>query len=60
MGVTAETLASQACRIEIEILGKPIGKQDQYIAAYGGLRFIRFLADTGSFIEVENKLSERV
>ncbi|MGQ9594021.1 MAG: GHMP family kinase ATP-binding protein [Anaerolineae bacterium] len=42
---TAETLAREACRIEIEILGKPIGIQDQYIAAYGGLRFLRFHAD---------------
>jgi len=40
--VTAETLARQACEIEIDILGKPIGKQDQYIAAYGGLRHFRF------------------
>ncbi|MGQ9457467.1 MAG: GHMP family kinase ATP-binding protein, partial [Anaerolineae bacterium] len=42
---TAETLAREACRIEIEILGKPIGIQDQYIAAYGGLRFLRFHTD---------------
>ena len=41
--VSAETLARQACEIEIDILGKPIGKQDQYIAAYGGLRHFRFL-----------------
>ncbi len=41
--VTAETLAREACEIEIDILGKPIGKQDQYIAAYGGLRHFRFL-----------------
>jgi D-glycero-alpha-D-manno-heptose-7-phosphate kinase len=41
--VPAETLARQACEIEISVLGKPIGKQDQYIAAYGGLRYIRFL-----------------
>ena len=40
-----DVLARQACEIEIERLGKPIGKQDQYIAAYGGLRFIRFLPD---------------
>ncbi len=39
---TAETLASEACRIEIQTLGKPIGKQDQYIAAYGNMRFITF------------------
>ena len=43
--VTAETLAQQACRIEIDILGKPIGKQDQYIAAYGSLRRFDFQAD---------------
>ena len=43
--VTAETLAQQACRIEIDILGKPIGKQDQYIAAYGNLRRFDFHAD---------------
>ena len=41
--VTAEQLAREACEIEIEILGSPIGKQDQYISAYGGLRFIEFL-----------------
>lgn len=39
---TAETLAQEACHIEIDVLGKPIGKQDQYIAAYGSLRFITF------------------
>jgi len=39
---TAETLAEQACRIEIDTLGRPIGKQDQYIAAYGNMRFIKF------------------
>ena len=38
--VNAERLAREACQIEIEILGKPIGKQDQYIAAYGGLQYI--------------------
>jgi D-glycero-alpha-D-manno-heptose-7-phosphate kinase len=40
--VSAERLAREACEIEIDILGKPIGVQDQYIAAYGGLRFIEF------------------
>lgn len=40
--VTAEQLASQACYIERDVLGKPIGIQDQYIAAYGGLRFMEF------------------
>src|SRR5262245_2090191 len=36
-------LAEQACHIEIDILGEPIGKQDQYIAAYGGLTCFQFL-----------------
>ena len=40
--VTAEELAERACTIEIELCGKPIGKQDQYIAAFGGIRDIRF------------------
>ena len=41
----AKTLAQQACEIEIERLNQPIGKQDQYIAAYGGLKRIRFNED---------------
>jgi D-glycero-alpha-D-manno-heptose-7-phosphate kinase len=41
----AEELARQACAIEIEILGKPIGKQDQYLAAYGGFRHVQFNPD---------------
>jgi D-glycero-alpha-D-manno-heptose-7-phosphate kinase len=40
--VTAERLGREACEIEIEVLRKPIGVQDQYIAAYGGLRFMEF------------------
>jgi D-glycero-alpha-D-manno-heptose-7-phosphate kinase len=40
--VTAEELAERACVIEIERCGKPIGKQDQYIAALGGIRDICF------------------
>ena len=43
--ISAETLAQQACEIEIERLNQPIGKQDQYIAAYGGLRRIQFNRD---------------
>ena len=39
---TAEQLAREACEIEIDIIGKPIGVQDQYIAAYGGLRYFKF------------------
>ncbi len=46
-----ETLARQACRVEIDILGHPIGVQDQYIAAYGGQRFIRFCEDGTVHVE---------
>lgn len=35
--VTREQLAEEACHIEIDLLGEPVGKQDQYIAAFGGL-----------------------
>jgi D-glycero-alpha-D-manno-heptose-7-phosphate kinase len=40
--ISAEELAERACAIEIERCGKPIGKQDQYIAALGGIRDLRF------------------
>ena len=40
--VSGEELAERACHIEIERCGKPIGKQDQYIAALGGIRDLRF------------------
>lgn len=40
--VSAEQLAREACEIEIDTLQKPIGIQDQYIVAYGGLRFMEF------------------
>jgi len=43
--VSAEKLAREACSIEIDRLKKPIGIQDQYIAAYGNLRFFDFLPD---------------
>ena len=43
--VTAEQLASEACQIEIDVLGKPIGRQDQYAAAYGGVNQFTFRAD---------------
>src|ERR1700758_3009756 len=38
-------LAEQACDIEINRLGEPIGKQDQYIAAYGGITCFKFMLD---------------
>ncbi len=55
--VTPNVLAEEACRIEIERLGEPIGKQDQYIAAYGGLQFIRF--HSGGRVQVEPVLCSK-
>jgi D-glycero-alpha-D-manno-heptose-7-phosphate kinase len=43
--VHPQELAEQACHIEIDRLGEPIGKQDQYIAAYGGVTCFRFQPD---------------
>ncbi len=47
----AERLAAEACHIEIDRCRKPIGKQDQYIAAYGGLQYIRFNSDGSVFTD---------
>jgi D-glycero-alpha-D-manno-heptose-7-phosphate kinase len=49
--VPAEQLAREACRLEIDVLGEPIGKQDQYIAAYGGISAMTFHPD--GRVEVE-------
>lgn len=46
-----ERIAREACELEIEKLGEPIGKQDQYGTAVGGLKFIRFKSD--DTVEVE-------
>lgn len=45
--VHPQELAEQACAIEIDILGEPVGKQDQYIAAYGGVTCFEFRKDGG-------------
>ena len=49
-----ETLAQQACGIEIDVLGKPIGKQDQYAVSYGGFR--RYIFDQDGGVEVSECL----
>ncbi|MBD3169480.1 MAG: GHMP kinase [candidate division Zixibacteria bacterium] len=51
-----EVLASEACEIEIDICRKPIGVQDQYIAAYGNLRKFDFNTD-GSITNRKIKLT---
>jgi D-glycero-alpha-D-manno-heptose-7-phosphate kinase len=45
ISIHSDELAELACRIEIEKLGEPIGKQDQYIAAYGGISSFTFNTD---------------
>ncbi len=49
--VSCEQLAEEACRVEIRDLEQPIGKQDQYAAAYGGLNFYTFNRDGSVFVE---------
>ena len=48
---SSRLLAEEACRVEIDILQKPIGRQDQYAAAFGGLNYIRF--NPGHSVDVE-------
>ncbi len=59
--VTAEQLARDACRIEIEILKKPIGRQDQYAAAYGGINRFEFSSAGTSRkpVTLTNKIKRR-
>jgi D-glycero-alpha-D-manno-heptose-7-phosphate kinase len=49
--VPVEQLAREACELEIEKLGEPIGKQDQYIAAYGGVSALTFHPDGSVDVE---------
>lgn len=49
--VSPRELAEQACQIEIEKLGEPIGKQDQYIAAFGGVTCFTFRKDDTVAVE---------
>lgn len=65
--VSPEQLAREACKIEIELLKEPIGKQDQYAAAYGGLNYIQFNPDESVFVtpvvssrEVKDELSNNL
>jgi D-glycero-alpha-D-manno-heptose-7-phosphate kinase len=49
--VSASRLAEEACHTEIDVLGEPIGKQDQYAAAFGGFNVYRF--HPGGHVDVE-------
>ena len=55
--VSQRQLAEEACKIEIEILKEPIGKQDQYISAFGGITSLEFAKD-GKVIVEPLKISE--
>ena len=48
---SAEDLAQECCEIELERCHEPIGKQDQYAAAFGGLNFIQFFPDESVSVE---------
>jgi D-glycero-alpha-D-manno-heptose-7-phosphate kinase len=65
--VTKEKLAQEACCIEMDVLKKPIGKQDQYASSCGNLNFIQFNADGSVFVdpiimnaEVKNRLEKNL
>jgi D-glycero-alpha-D-manno-heptose-7-phosphate kinase len=45
--VHAREIAEQACQVEIDRVGEPVGKQDQYIAALGGIACMEFREDDG-------------
>ena len=49
--LTTEQNAAEACHVEMDLLGRPVGKQDQYAAAYGGLQYMTF--DTDGQVRVE-------
>jgi D-glycero-alpha-D-manno-heptose-7-phosphate kinase len=51
MALPKDDLASRAFHITSKVLGKPVGKQDEYAAAYGGLNFITFHRDGSTIVE---------
>jgi D-glycero-alpha-D-manno-heptose-7-phosphate kinase len=56
--ISKRDLAEMACHIEIDILGEPIGKQDQYIAAFGGITSFEFRKDGTVGVEPLSMTSE--
>jgi len=51
MSITPGQLAEQACHIELDVLGEPVGKQDQYVAAHGGICSYTFAPDGSVAVE---------
>ncbi len=49
--ISRQELAEAACHIEIDLLGEPVGKQDQYIASFGGITCFRFMPDDAVSVE---------
>ncbi|MEA2731905.1 MAG: D-glycero-alpha-D-manno-heptose-7-phosphate kinase [Acetobacteraceae bacterium] len=58
--VSAGQLAEEACHIEIDVLKEPIGKQDQYAAAFGGLNLLRFCRDGRVTVEPQHVVNGSV
>ncbi|AOT70567.1 GHMP family kinase ATP-binding protein [Geosporobacter ferrireducens] len=56
--VNSQILAETACKIEIDIMNKPIGKQDQYAAAFGGCNYFQFNSDD-TVTTIPLKLTEK-
>ncbi len=56
--ISAGQLAEEAAQVEVNILKRPMGKQDHYPAAYGGLNFFRFLSDENVSVEPQQLSSE--
>ncbi len=56
--ISAEELAEKACLVEIEKAKRPIGKQDQYIASFGGIKYFAFNPDKSVKVEFLNIKSE--
>ncbi|OGN87807.1 MAG: hypothetical protein A2Z74_03290 [Chloroflexi bacterium RBG_13_46_9] len=49
--INQRQLADEACHVEIDLLGEPIGKQDQYMAAFGGLTCLTFYKNGDVYVE---------
>jgi D-glycero-alpha-D-manno-heptose-7-phosphate kinase len=61
--MSAEEVAALACHVELDRLGEPIGKQDQYIASYGGLTSFEFRADDSVSVrrlDVSDEVHDRI
>ena len=58
--VSSGHIAEEAAHVEIEVLRRPMGKQDHFAAAFGGLNYIRFRSDGGVSIEPQNINASKV